>query len=375
MEKIPFREFHILKLLSEYTISSLPLDAAIYRYFKLHKALGSKDRYEISETCYALVRWQGLLDALGREKIWTERLRIYQQDQWRTKGKALPPHIRCSFPEDLFKRISNTFGEEGAFKLCLACNSPAPTCIRVNTLKISRDELLNRWKDQFNISPTQHSPDGIIFKQKIHFYSLPEFQKGLFEMQDEASQLVAKLIKALPGEHVLDYCAGAGGKALAIAPSLQGKGQLYLHDVRAHALTEAKQRLRRAGVQNIQTLQEGHPSLNKLKKKMDWVLVDAPCTGTGTLRRNPDMKWRYSDEMLERLLGQQRMIFEKALSYMHPEGHIVYATCSLLNEENEQQLEHFLRVYDLVVEGTPLKTIPKEGEMDGFFGVVLKRRV
>ena len=190
-------------------------------------------------------------------------------------------------------------------------------------------------------------------------------------MQDEASQQVAALVQAKPGDHVLDYCSGSGGKALAFAPAMDGKGQIYLHDIRAHILQEAKRRLKRAGVQNAQVLTTD--KLKPLKKKCDWVLVDAPCTGTGTLRRNPDMKWRFTGEMLQRLIGEQRTIFEKALSYLKPEGRIVYATCSILKEENSEQIAHFLKTYGLKLEDSPLQTLPEEGGMDGFFGAVLLR--
>jgi 16S rRNA C967 or C1407 C5-methylase (RsmB/RsmF family) len=154
---------------------------------------------------------------------------------------------------------------------------------------------------------------------------------------------------------------------------MEHKGQIYLHDIRPFALQEAKKRLKRAGIQNSQILLPESPHLSKLKKKMDWVLVDAPCTGTGTLRRNPDMKWKFDETILPRLVGQQRAIFEKALSFLHPEGRIVYGTCSLLEAENQLQLEHFLKTYSLVVEGEVFQTFPAKGEMDGFFGVVLKR--
>jgi 16S rRNA C967 or C1407 C5-methylase (RsmB/RsmF family) len=224
------------------------------------------------------------------------------------------------------------------------------------------------------VVPTSTSPLGITFQKKINFFELPEFKEGLFEVQDEGSQLLAFLVKAKPGQQVLDYCAGSGGKTLAFAPSMQNKGQIFLHDVRPKALLECRKRLRRAGIQNAQTVAHDSPKLSKLKKKMDWVLVDAPCTGTGTLRRNPDMKWKFSQEILSRLIGQQRMIFEKALSYMRPEGRIVYATCSILQEENQEQIEHFLKTYSLELEGETFQTFPALGGMDGFFGAILKKQ-
>ena len=180
--------------------------------------------------------------------------------------------------------------------------------------------------------PCKFSPCGIEFHKRINFFELEEFKAGFFEVQDEGSQLMADLVDAAPGQSVLDYCAGSGGKTLAFAPKMQEKGQIFLHDIRPFALQEARKRLRRAVIQNAQIVLPDHQNLKRLKKKMHWVLVDVPCTGTGTMRRNPDMKWNFTRETLERLMGQQRTIFEKALSFMRPDGRIVYATCSLLKE-------------------------------------------
>lgn len=372
MEKLPFRDFHLLHLLEDYSNFDRPLDVAICRYFRANKALGSKDRYEISEAAYAMVRWKGLLNAMYPKAGWRVWLKALREGCLQNPPKELPAHIKVSFPKELFDKICYSLGEKEAVRLCHVCNTPAPTYVRANTLKTTRDDLLQKWQDLYDVSPTLQSPNGIIFNKKIHFFSLEEFKQGLFEVQDEASQLVANLVEAKPGDLVMDFCAGAGGKALAIAPHLQGKGQLYLHDIRNHALTEAKQRFKRSGAQNVQFLADGNAALAKLKKKMDWVLVDAPCTGSGTLRRNPDMKWKYTDELLQRLLGQQRTIFEKALSFLKPGGSIVYATCSLLDEENEFQIEHFQKAYGLKLVKPPFKSLPSFKGMDGFFGAVLK---
>ncbi|MFA6914840.1 MAG: RsmB/NOP family class I SAM-dependent RNA methyltransferase [Parachlamydiales bacterium] len=374
MEKLPFRDFHLLHLLEDYSNFDRPLDVAICRYFRANKSLGSKDRYEISESAYALVRWAGLLEALYPKAGWRTWLKALREGCLQNPPATLPAHTKVSFPKELFDRIVHSLGEKEAVRICHVCNTPAPTYVRANTIKISRDELLQRWADKYEVSPAKVSPEGIIFNKKIHFFSIDEFKEGLFEVQDEASQLISGLVNATPGNLVMDFCAGAGGKALAIAPRLQGKGQLYLHDIREHALTEAKIRFKRAGAQNVQFLADTSPALTKLKKKMDWVLADVPCSGTGTLRRNPDMKWRYDDELLQRLLGQQRMIFEKALSYLKPDGSIVYATCSLLDEENEMQVEHFLKTYGLKLVGEPFKSIPSFKGMDGFFGAVMKQQ-
>lgn len=374
-----FREKHLLQLFSEYEDQKLPLDYFVSQYFRKVKALGSKDRAVISETIYALIRWKGLYDyLLEGEPTWQDRLQVFHERKPESflKDDSIPLHVRVSFPLDLFQQIAASYGEDEAVKICLACNSPAPTAIRVNTQKISREELLKKFQEQgFSVSLSQASPVGIIFHKKINFFCLPEFQNGFFEIQDEASQQVALLANAKPGDRVLDFCAGAGGKTLAFAESLKGTGQIYLHDIRLHALHEARKRLRRAGIQNSQIIHESEKDkLKKLKKQMDVVFVDAPCSGTGTLRRNPDMKWKFSDAMVLRLVSQQRVIFEQALSYMRPEGRIVFATCSILKNENQNQVEHFLKTYDLELEGEMFQSVPKFGSKDGFFAAVFRRR-
>jgi 16S rRNA C967 or C1407 C5-methylase (RsmB/RsmF family) len=375
MNTIPFREHHLFSLLEAYDKQSLPLDLLINQYFRQHPALGSKDRGFIAEAAYALIRWKGLLDYLTFNASWQKRYDLFTKIDVNEyiHHEEIPSHIRVSFPQSLFEILVNDFGEKKAMELCLICNSPAPTTVRANALKTTRDFLLEKWKSNYEVTPTKNAAHGIVFHKRINFFQLPEFKEGLFEVQDEGSQLLADLIQAKPGDLIMDYCSGSGGKTLAFAPILEKKGQIYLHDIRSYALLEARKRLKRAGVQNSQILQSDSPNLSKLKKKMDWVLVDAPCTGTGTLRRNPDMKWKFDEETLTRLCSTQRVIFEKALSYMHPKGRIVYATCSLLKKENQIQLEHFIKTYQLCLDHEPFQSLPNYGEMDGFFGVVLKR--
>lgn len=375
----PFREYHLLALLEAYQKQDLPLDLFISHYFRENKALGPKDRGFIAETVYGLIRWQGLLDYFcPSPPSWEKRFEAYSKVDWKEiqNREDIPLHIRVSFPKTLFELIQKSHGESKARELCLASNKPAPTTVRINLLKTTRDAMLNEWNKLYQISPCLHSDSGIIFHKKLNFFGLKEFKDGLFEVQDEGSQLLASLVDAKPGQQVIDYCAGSGGKTLAFAPKMQGSGQIFLHDIRPFALQEGRKRLRRAGVQNAQiVLPDDEPKLKKLKKKMDWVLVDVPCSGTGTLRRNPDMKWKFSEEMLKRLMGQQRAIFEKALSFMHPEGRIVYGTCSILNEENQDQIAHFMKTYQLELEKEPFQTLPSVGGMDGFFGVVFKKTI
>lgn len=376
MDQHQFRKLHILSLLKEYEEKPIPLDLHISNYFRSHPSLGSKDRKEIAETVYGIIRWQGLIDFIVHKRNWEERLALWHTQDFKENSKRtdLPPHIRVSFPKNLFEKILESHGKDLGEKICLESNEPAPTTVRINPLKTTREKMLNLWKEHYEVSPCTLSKLGIIFHKKINFFSLPEFKEGLFEVQDEGSQLLAELCQVTPGEQVMDYCSGSGGKTLAFAHRMENKGQIYLHDIRPHILKEAKKRLKRAGIQNGQIIEYDDPKLKKLKKKMDFLLVDAPCSGTGTLRRNPDMKWKFSEDMLKRLVSEQRIIFEKALSFLKSNGRIIYATCSILKQENEEQVAHFLKTYPLQLAGEMFKSLPEIGGMDGFFGAVFEKK-
>jgi 16S rRNA (cytosine967-C5)-methyltransferase len=372
--KLPFREHHLLNILNSFD-QQLPLDVFLSHYFRAHKAVGAKDRRFISETIYGMIRWLGLIDFLTPAPLsWDKRYQTFQtlNPSRYAASKEIPLHIRASFPKAFFQILCDALGEAKALQFCYTSNTKAPTTIRVNALKTTREALIQKWAGAYQIEPCQLSPSGIRFHEKINFFSLPEFKEGLFEIQDEASQLVADLIKAKPGDHVLDFCAGSGGKTLAFSPLMQNKGIIYLHDIRSRALEEAKKRLRRSGTQNAQLLQEIDPRKNRLKKKMQWVLVDAPCSGSGTLRRNPDMKWKFDPEMVDRLVQEQRSIFAQALEFLHPEGRIVYATCSVLPQENEEQIAYFMKQFNLEMDTAPFSSFPEEGKMDGFFAASLR---
>ncbi len=374
MEKT-FRDHHLFQILNSTDFGSVPLDVHLGHYFRNHRAIGSKDRKVIAEKIYKLVRWLSLIDYFcPGAHGWSERCKVLEQIDILQKAQdpSIPVHIRASFPRHFFNLLINCYGETEAFDICLSSNSPAPTTVRINPLKTTRAELMSLLEKRFSIRATPHSELGIHFAEKVNFNELEEFKMGLFDVQDEGSQLVANLVDAKPGDQVLDYCAGAGGKTLAFAPKLQGKGQIYLHDIRDRPLQEAKKRLKRAGIENCQLLSS--PNKKALKGKMDWVLVDVPCSGSGTLRRNPDLKWKFSPEMLSRLVAEQRAIFSEALTYLAPNGKIVYATCSILPEENEQQLQFFNQTYGLESVGIPFKSLPIKGGMDGFFGAILTHK-
>ncbi len=373
-KQIPFRDFHILQLLEAYDWNRGPFDVYLSNYFRANKQLGSKDRREITDTAYGLIRWLGLVDYLtGTPHSWERRLAEYRKlspvDYRQNARISLAD--RYSFPEALFDRLVQSHGEEQACEIAWASNTEAPITVRTNRLKITREELMKRLESYCDVKACEQSENGIVLANRLHCPTMEEFQEGLFEMQDEASQLVAELVAAKPGQHVLDYCAGSGGKSLAIAMRMENRGQIHLHDIRFKALQEAQKRMRRAGVQNAQVIPSDDPKLKKIRGHMHWVLVDAPCTGTGTLRRSPDLKWKFKPEALDQYVQTQRSLLAEAVPYLKPRtGHLVYATCSILAEENEQQVDWVINNLPLRLEGEPFRTLPSESGMDGFFSAV-----
>jgi 16S rRNA (cytosine(967)-C(5))-methyltransferase len=375
-----YRLKHLFDLLDGYPNQTLPIDQYLQQHYRRNTSLGSKDRILIAEAIYEIVRWQGLFTALlqknlGRAATLRECFQSYQAQEHREDHPGLKPHERVSCPPELFNLLIEAYGLDRAIYLGRVSNESAPVTVRVNQLKSSRDQLFQQWKAQgLPVVKGELSSDAILFTQRIAVFQLPEFQQGLFEMQDENSQLVADLITVKPGEHVLDFCAGSGGKALAIGARMQQKGQLYLHDIRTSALQQARKRLARAGVQNVQILEPGHKQWSRLTQKLDWVLVDAPCTGTGTLRRNPDMKWRFTQKMLQEVIEKQHLVMTQAVKYLKPSGRIVYSTCSILPQENQMQVERFCKEFLLEVEGELMAPLPESGKGDGFFGAIMRRK-
>lgn len=348
-----FREYHLSSVLKSFDSHKMPLDAFLSHYFRTHKALGSKDRLFISETVYRYIRWQNLYDHLGKDPA----SELPHQDP------TVAPHLRYAVPAFLYELLTEVYGETKAQEICQISNTRAPLTLRVNPLKTTREALLEKWASSFKAFPCPLAPLGIYFHEKINFFTLPEFNDGLFEIQDESSQLASLLVKPKPQQHVLDYCAGSGGKTLAFAHQLGNTGQIYLHDIRATALQKARKRLSRAGIQNVQ--------FQLPQRKMDWVVVDVPCTGTGTLRRNPDLKWKFESLSLTRLVQEQKEIFQQALAYLHPQGTIVYMTCSVLPQENEQQAADFQTTHNLEIVDQ-FQTLPVLDGRDGFYAVAFK---
>ncbi len=366
----PFLDRHIQKFFYILEASHKPLDLALSEYFRAHKNLGSTDRRIIGDLIYGMTRWKTLIDYFAPQ----DPISFYRNINWEEilQDNSIPKAIRLGLPEFIYTRFCAHFGLDQTEILGQILNQIAPTTIRANLLKTTREHLLHLWKDRFSISPCLHSPSGIRFHKREPLFSLPEFKEGLFEMQDEGSQLISDLVIAAPGQCVLDYCSGSGGKTLGFAHRMQGKGQIYLHDIRERALYEARNRLKRAGIQNVQYLFDKQ-KLKKIIGKCDWVLLDVPCSGTGTLRRNPDSKWKLTPSIIEHYVKEQRAIAKEAFQYLKPGGRLVYATCSLLPEENFAQVDYILANLPLSLEKNPLLLLPQPGGMDGFFSAVFKK--
>jgi 16S rRNA (cytosine967-C5)-methyltransferase len=304
------------------------------------------------------------------------------------------PAVLGDFPEWLSESLAAVFPDTLAAEM-QAMAARAPLDIRVNTLRTTREKAMNALS-HLDPAPTLYAPQGLRLPlgpdgRGPALSGEPAFIKGLVEVQDEGSQLAAILAGAKPGEQVLDLCAGGGGKTLALAAMMDNKGQIYASDTEGRRLMGLYPRLGKSGARNVQLRapRKGVPPLDDLKGRCDLVLVDAPCTGTGTWRRNPDAKWRVRPGALEQRIKEQDEVLQQAALYVKPGGRIVYVTCSLLQEENEARVAHFLSVRDDFVlrppqevakaaglealvpfadpSGTGLRLSPLRTGTDGFF--------
>lgn len=305
---------------------------------------------------------------------------------------AMPQEVQLECPAWAMEPLQRRFGDE--FDAEMAAMLTPPTLdLRVNTLKANRDEMLREVRALgIVVEPTPRAPNGLRIPESLPLSRLPALKTGALEIQDEGSQLVAELVSARPGQRVVDFCAGAGGKTLAIAAQMTNKGRIIACDVSEGRLTRATERFRKAGVHNAETRllsSESDKWVKRHKASFDRVLVDAPCSGTGTWRRNPDARWRAEDEQgLGHLVALQSRILTSAARLVKPGGRLVYATCSLLSEENEAQVAAFVAAQpefrvvplaevapDLTGSAHPdyLSLTPARHDTDGFFAAVLER--
>jgi 16S rRNA (cytosine967-C5)-methyltransferase len=397
-----------------------PADGLVSMFFRKHAKLGARERHTLAETLYALLRQRLLFQHLAQSGSGPLERRLailaWQGNAGFLRGALTPPEVawldevsaidRASLPEKLRHNLPDwlanplkeSLGDE-FWPLVEELARAAPLDLRVNSLKAKREDVQRALAEAgIEARPTPHSPWGLRIDGKPALSKLALFTEGHVEVQDEGSQLLALLTDAKRGEMVVDFCAGAGGKTLALGASMRNTGRLYAFDVSGHRLENLKPRLARSGLSNVHPAQIAHERDDRVKRlagKIDRVLVDAPCSGLGTLRRNPDLKWRQSPQALAELQAKQKAILASAARLLKPGGRLVYATCSLLAAENEAVAEDFtvterdrfepLPVAELLqaahvseaeslVAGPFLRLWPHRHHTDGFFAAVWQRR-
>ncbi len=343
-----------------------PADAIVSRFFREHRGLGPRERATLAETVYTVLRKKLLFEklALSGSGPRERRLAILgfygprdfvksvltdQEKQWlddcdKVKPDELLDLHRHNLPEWLVQPLKDQLGA-GFWPLVESLNLGAGLDLRVNTQLAKREAAQKELKEAgIKAVPTPYSPWGLRIEGKPALNKLDAFMRGAIEVQDEGSQLLALLLDAHRGEMVVDFCAGAGGKTLAIGAAMRSTGRLYAFDTSAHRLEALKPRLARSGLSNVHPAAIAHERDERIKRlagKIDRVLVDAPCSGLGTLRRNPDLKWRQSPQAVEEMTVKQAAILASAARLLKPGGRLVYATCSVLPQENEAIAEAF----------------------------------
>jgi 16S rRNA (cytosine967-C5)-methyltransferase len=422
-----------------------PADAALSAFFRARKS-GARDRAFIAETVYAVLRRKRLLERLAacgpnleaaflapgatpkrgpgdgtrpagvrrvspRELVLLSLSRVRGMSQRQLGGALLPgeaewladirrqpePELtlaeQLDFPDWLAERLAPRMTPDELLALARALNTPAPLDLRVNTLKAERDAVTTRLAaDGIVAVPCPYSPLGLRLKTKPYLQKHPAFLDGSIEVQDEGSQLLGFLLAPKRSEMVVDFCAGAGGKTLILGAMMRSTGRLYAFDVSDKRLAKLKPRAARAGLSNVHPAclsGENDTRVKRLQGKADRVLVDAPCSGLGTLRRNPDLKWRQSPQSVAELTVKQAAILAAAAKLLRPGGRLVYATCSILAEENEDIVNAFLATHDgfhrlpaqevlaaqgIAIDcGEDMRLSPQKHGTDAFYAAVLER--
>ncbi|MDK9714057.1 MAG: RsmB/NOP family class I SAM-dependent RNA methyltransferase [Sulfuritalea sp.] len=418
-----------------------PADAALSAFFRARKS-GAKDRAFIAETAYAVLRRKRLLERLAacgpnlepsylapgatpkrapktpgarrispRELVLLSLSRVRGMSQRQLENALMPgeaewlaeirrqpePELtlaeQLDFPDWLVERLAPRMPAEELLALARALNTPAPLDLRVNTLKAEREDVIKRLAaDGIVATPCPYSPLGLRLKTKPYLAKHPAYLDGSIEVQDEGSQLLGLLLAPKRSEMVVDFCAGAGGKTLILGALMRSTGRLYAFDVSDKRLAKLKPRAARAGLSNVHPAclsGENDTRVKRLQGKVDRVLVDAPCSGLGTLRRNPDLKWRQSPQSVDELSAKQAAILAAAAKLLRPGGRLVYATCSILAEENEAIVDAFLAAHadfhrlsaqeilaaqGIVIDcGEDMRLSPQQHGTDAFYAAVLER--
>ncbi|MCX7725898.1 MAG: methyltransferase domain-containing protein [Chitinispirillaceae bacterium] len=413
---------HSEEILSIILSSEYPADRIIDRYFRSHKYLGSHDRKFIVETVYGILRQfrkcqyiinqtkekfkvdisnkeeiffiiitylmlyeesfesplLELKEFLGTKKYLFEKIKNTISSLSFKKGisESLPLAINYSFPDWMIDCFISDYGETEVKKICESLNLPAPLNLRVNTLKATLEECSRALEEEeVKVERTKFSPIGLVVPKRINVFSLNTFKDGWFEVQDEGSQLIPLLIDPKPNIKLLDLCAGGGGKTLEFAAIMKNKGEIFATDINTYKLMALRKRARRAGAHNIRIIEMKTISdlWEKYKEFFDIVFIDAPCSGTGTIRRNPDIKWRVTEKTVEEVIEKQRNILTDSMPLVKKGGLLVYVTCSLLRKENENQVEKFLTLhpsFQLVDLQEKAKNILKLNCVNGYFKIM-----
>ena len=413
------------------------LDAIIAYYFRQRRYIGSKDRAAIAEMVYYIVRnkeilswWVDYLQApftprsfilcmLAKHQRLSlndithlfngdrfapspldklEKLFVEEWCKTLLLNYQMPLSTRLNFPAWMESLLTARFGDRLQSEM-QALNEEAPVDIRTNLLKTTREALqASLASEGFAMAATPLSPIGLRMTKRSAIFTSQAFKFGWFEMQDAASQMVALMVDARPGQKVIDFCAGAGGKTLALAAQMQNKGQLLAWDTSKKRLEQMPDRIKRAGVDNVRIHpieSENDAFIKRHKETADRVLVDAPCSGSGTWRRNPDLKWRFSEKDLAEIIAIQSSILDSASRLVKVGGRLIYATCSLFESENERQIADLLtkkanfrvvewsKIWDkdsplgdspnIENDGDYLRVSPHKDGVDGFFAAVLER--
>ena len=410
-----------IEILEESFTRNIPADIQLSYFFKKNRHLGSHDRSDIAELYYGIIRNKKLLEEIVGSKNLNKAILIYflviqgrsindlslfaedHEIEWlidkkknKTKIDSWP--TKLSLPEWIWKKLISTYGEGEAIKLGSSLLNPASLNIRVNTLNnISVKEVIEELKQLFNsckdkIVETKLSKLGISLPRGTAIQKSKLFLDGSIEVQEEGSQLLTYLLDAKRGHMVADFCAGAGGKSLSISAMMRNTGRIYAFDISEKRLANLKKRLKRSGASNISMHRinnENDLKVKRLKNKFDRVFVDAPCTGLGTLRRNPDLKWRHNEKSLSELTVKQASILLAASKLCKKGGYLVYATCSMLEDENEKIVASFLanninfkilpqhkimKKYEIDLgEGDYFKLTTQQHKTDSFFGALMER--
>lgn len=398
-----------------------PADSIVSYFFRSHNELGQRERHALAETAYAVLRqrllwanmaqsghgpmerrlailaWQGEPHVLKKamtadEATWLTRTQAVDRS-------AMPDKLRHNLPDWLSNSLRAQLSDEEFWALVATFSAGAPLDLRVNAIKAKREAVIEALAAaNIHAEPTPYSPIGLRIQGKPALQKLALYTGGEVEVQDEGSQLLALLTGAKRGEMVVDFCAGAGGKTLALGAMMRNTGRLYAFDISGHRLDNLKPRLARSGLSNVYATQIAHENDDRIKRlrgKIDRVLVDAPCSGLGTLRRNPDLKWRQSPKAVEELQAKQTAILNSAARLLKPGGRLVYATCSLMPAENEvianafseshpdfvqldarEQLEKMgvAQAESLVTPAGHVRLWPHRHATDGFYAVAWEKK-